>query len=179
MKIAIAGGKSHADFLIGSLKRERHRLVVINQDEGFCEYLASCHDIPIVCGDATKRYVLDGAEIEGFDVFVALASSDADNLVICQTVKRFYGVAKTVCTVNDPQNVAVFKRLGISIVLNETLIISEALKEASTVEALIENMVEVEREIYPALGGDFGPDEIAGGSVKASDIVPRSVSREI
>ena len=58
MKIAIAGGKSHADFLIGSLKRERHRLVVINQDEGFCEYLASCHDIPIVCGDATKRLSL-------------------------------------------------------------------------------------------------------------------------
>ncbi len=176
MRILIAGGRSHADFLIGSLKRERHVVVAVNDDETYCEYLAACHDVAIVHGDPTKRYVLDMADIEGFDVAIALSSSDADNLVICQMAKRFYGIAKTVCTVTDPQNVAVFKRLGVPIVISEALIISEALKEASTVEALALNIEDVEREIYPSFEGGFSTGSFEAIDPASSGLVPRVAS---
>lgn len=173
MRIVVAGGKSHADYLIGSLKRERHEVVAINPDKTFCEYLATCHDVPIIYGDASKRYVLDLAEIDGFDVFVALMANDADNLVSCQTVRRFYGIKKTVCTVADPQNVAVFKRLGVPIVLNETLIISEALKQASTVEALVESIEDMEKEIYPNIDQVSGTGSFEPLSPEFNGVVPR------
>lgn len=148
MKIVIAGGRSRADFLIDSLKAKKHTIIAINDDLSYSEYLASRHNIPVVFGDATKRYVLDDADIEGFDVLIALTSSDADNLVVCQTAKRFYGVKKNVCCVTDPQNVEVFKRLGISTVISATFMVAQLIEEASTVQGLIDNIENAGDEPY-------------------------------
>jgi trk system potassium uptake protein TrkA len=156
MKIIIAGGGDHADFLIGLLKREGETIVAINADRALCKRFASTHTIRTVLGDATKRYVLDSAGIDGFDVVIALMANDADNFVVCQQARRFYGVKKDVCSVNNPENVSVFKRLGISSVINSTMIISEAIKEASSIEGLTKNLRDVEDELYPH-GSALGP----------------------
>ena len=68
MRIVIAGGRSRTDYLIESLVMSGHEVVAVNNDRAWCEYLSSRHDVPVVCGDATKRYVLDDADIEGFDL---------------------------------------------------------------------------------------------------------------
>lgn len=156
MKIIIAGGGDHADFLIGLLKREGETIVAINSDRALCKRFASTHNIRTVWGDATKRYVLDSASINGFDVVIALMDNDADNFVLCQQARKFYNVKKDVCTVTNPENVSVYKRLGISAVINSTMIISEAVKAASSIEGLTKNLKDVEHELYPH-GSAFGP----------------------
>ncbi len=135
MRVVIAGGRSRTDFLVESLMEAHHDVVVVNGDRAWCEHLSSRHAVPVVCGDATKRYVLDDADIEGFDLVIALSDSDADNLVICQMAQRYFGIEHQVCTASDPRNVPVFKKLGISSVISATYLVSKLIEETS-LEAL-------------------------------------------
>jgi len=140
MKIVIAGGRNKADFLIGMLLDKKHKLVVICDDEKYCEYLADTHDIPIVIGDPCKQYVLDEAHIKNFDVLIALKPDDADNLAICQMAKRIYNIKKNVCIVSNPKNVDVFKKLGVNTVISATYMIANRIEQASTIESLIKTL---------------------------------------
>lgn len=140
MKIAIAGGKTKADFLIRTLLGQKHKLVVINDDAAYCEYLARTHGIPVVQGDPCKRYVLDDAEIGGFDILIALRPLDADNLVICQAAKRLYHVRKTVAVVSSPKSVGLFQELGVNTAISATYLVAELIGQASTVESLVSSL---------------------------------------
>ena len=135
MRIVVAGGRSHTDYLAESLIEGGNDVVAVHADRAWCEHLSSRHDIPVVCGDATKRYVLDDADIEGFDLMIALAESDADNLVICHLAQRFFGIERQVCTVRNPRNVSVFKKLGISTAISATYQVAKLIEETS-LEAL-------------------------------------------
>jgi trk system potassium uptake protein TrkA len=137
MKIAIAGGKAETDFLIDSLLRKNHKLVVINEDLEYCEYLAQTHGIPIVRGDPKKEYVLRDARIDGFDVIIALLREDYDNLAVCQMARQLHGVKKAVCIVSNPKNVNVFKRLGVNTAISATCLVSNVIEQASTIANLI------------------------------------------
>ena len=46
MKIVVAGGRSKADFLIGSLLEKKHEVTVINDEEAYCRYLSEKYNIP-------------------------------------------------------------------------------------------------------------------------------------
>ena len=131
MRVAIAGGRSRTDFLVESLVVDGNEVVVINGDRTWCEHMSARHGVPVVCGDATKRYVLDDADIEGFDLVIALSDSDADNLVICQMAQRYFDIERQVCTVSDPRNVVVFKKLGVSSVISATYTVARLVEEAS------------------------------------------------
>lgn len=135
MRVVIAGGRSRTDFLVESLASSDHEVVVVNGDRAWCEHLSSRHEVPVVCGDATKRYVLDDADIEGFDLVIALSDSDADNLVICQMAQHYFDIDHQVCTVYNPRNVSVFKKLGISSVVSATYLMAKLIEETS-LEAL-------------------------------------------
>lgn len=131
MRVAIAGGRSRTDFLVESLVVDGNEVVVINGNRTWCEHMSARHGVPVVCGDATKRYVLDDADIEGFDLVIALSDSDADNLVICQMAQRYFDIERQVCTVSDPRNVVVFKKLGVSSVISATYTVARLIEEAS------------------------------------------------
>ncbi|MEE1352667.1 MAG: TrkA family potassium uptake protein [Acutalibacteraceae bacterium] len=140
MRICIAGGHDQADFLIQNLKKQKHKLVVINEDKHYCERLSSLHKIPVYCGNPSKYYVLDEAGIEGFDVLVALTSSDADNLAICQFAKRCFHVKKVICTVMSPKNVTLFKELGITNVISSTYMVAQHITQATTIANLVNTL---------------------------------------
>ena len=140
MNIVITGGKTKADFLIASLLKKKHNLVVINEDIKYCEYLASNHGIPIVHGVPYKKDTLNGANIYNYDVLIALSYSDSDNLAICQFAKKVYNIEKTVCVVSNPNNVKFFKELGINTVISATYLVSNMIEQASTVENLISSL---------------------------------------
>ncbi len=140
MKIAIVGGHTKADYLIGFLLDKNHTVVAINDDEEYCNYLADTYEIPIIIGDATDRSVLDDAHINGFDILIALTPRDADNLAICQLSKKLYNVKKAVCAVANPKNVEVFKKLGLSTVISTTYMVARYIEQASTIENLIQTL---------------------------------------
>lgn len=140
MNIVIAGGRSKADFLIGSLLKKGHHLVVINEDEAYCSYLAKTHDIPIFHGDPSKIYTLEDAGVTGYDIIIALRVFDSDNLAICQAGRRILGIKRAVAIVSNPKNVDVFKKLGVNTAISATYILAGIIEQMSTVNALMQSV---------------------------------------
>jgi trk system potassium uptake protein len=128
MKTVIAGGRKNCDFLIGSLLHRNHKLIVINDDEKYCEYLATKYQIPVISGDPSDMHILDKAHIKGFDSLISLKTDDADNLAICQGAKLIYAIKKTVCIVSNPKNIEVFKKLGVDTVINTEYMVADLIE---------------------------------------------------
>lgn len=145
MRIVIVGGYNKADFLIDSLLKKNHKLVVVNEDKDYSEYLSMKYDISVVCGDPCKQYLLEEAEIDDFDILISLMEKDQDNFAICQTAKKIYNIKKVVCIVTDPKNVDIFKKLGLNTVISATYSISKLIEQASTIESLM-NTLALENE---------------------------------
>lgn len=140
MRIVVAGGRTQADFLIGTLVKKKHKLIVINDDQQYCDYLATTHRIPVIFGDPSKYFVLDEAGIQDFDVLVALTHRDADNLAICQYAKRCFGVKKVICSVANPKNAELFKELGVNTVISSTHMVAQYIAQATNIENFIKTM---------------------------------------
>ena len=103
MNIVIAGGQTKADFLISMFKKGKHNLVVINDDEDYADFLSKKHHINVIVADASSGIVLKQANIENFDIMVAVTPSDAANLAICQLSKKMLHIKKTVAGSQRPQ----------------------------------------------------------------------------
>jgi trk system potassium uptake protein TrkA len=132
VKIGIAGGREEADYLIGLLMKDKHRLIVINDDRTYCEHLAAEYDkVSVVYGNPGSEEVLSDAGIKGADVIIALSDKDADNLEVCQMAKKMFSVKKTVCMVKNPGNVEIFKELGIDQVISAANILAQYIRQSS------------------------------------------------
>lgn len=140
MNIVVAGGREEADFLIASLLSKKIKLKVINDDKNYSKYLSDKHNISVMYGDSSKEYILEDADIAGFDVLIALSNNDADNFVTCQLAKKIFDVKRVVCTVNNPINVDVFKKLGVNSVISSTYTVARALEQATTLENLVNTL---------------------------------------
>ncbi len=140
MKVVIAGGREEADFLIGSLLSKKNKIKVINEDFSYSKYLSEKHNISVINGDPSKEYILEDADISNYDVLVALTNNDADNFVTCLTAKKRFDINKLVCTVANPSNVDVFKKLGITNVISSTYTLAKLLEQATTLESLVNTL---------------------------------------
>lgn len=147
MKIAIVGGQNRADFLIGMLLRKSNKLLVVNNDKGYCEYLAGKYGIPVYLGDGTKVFVLDEAGVYGYDILIALTDNDADNLNICQMATRIFNIKRSVCTVSNPKNVELFKKLGVNTVISATYMLAQFIEQVSTVDSLTNSLALVDNKV--------------------------------
>jgi len=194
MRIVIAGGKNKADFLIGSLLKKKHHLVVINDDPAYCKYLAETHKIPVIYGDPCKHYILEDAGVYGYDLIIALKPTDADNLAICQAAKRLFHIKRDVAIVANPINVDIFKKLGVQTAISATYMVARAIEQASTIESLISSLpVEQDKIILTELlidvkapvcnkqimNIDFPEDIIIGCILRGENIIVPSGKTEI
>lgn len=143
MRIAIAGGRNEADFLIDSLLQKKHDLMVINDDEDFCQYLSQRHKLPVFHGDPGKIFSLEDAGVNGYDIIIALSHYDSDNLAICQAAKKLLNIRRAVAIVSNPKNVEVFKKLGVNTAISATYMLTTIIEQASTVDNIL-NTVPVE-----------------------------------
>lgn len=148
MRVVIVGGRTRADYLMGALAEEAEAVVVINDDRRFCEYLSSRHEGTVIWGDGTKRSVLEDADVAGFDAIVALTGYDADNLAICQVARRFLGIRRQLCIVANPENVRVFRQLGVTAAISGTATLAQGIRDA---------LVEAAGDGTPGISGDGGP----------------------
>lgn len=136
MKIAVVGGKNKADFLISSFMQEKHEITVINDDLSFCNHLAREYNIPVFHGDVSRSYTLEDAGIEGYDLLIALAVFDSDNLAICQAAKQMLHVKKTVAVVSNPKYVEIFEKLGVDRAISGTYLLANYIAKESTGEVM-------------------------------------------
>ncbi len=123
MYIVIVGGGKVGYYLAKTLAPEKHRLVLLEEDEAQCGKIAGeLNDlhISLVRGDGTDIHSLRDAGIEQADMLIAVTGHDQNNLVACQLAKSYFGVPRTIARVNNPKNIQVFKELGVDSVVSST-----------------------------------------------------------
>ena len=152
MKIIIVGGGKVGFYLAQTLSAQGHEAAIIEQDRELCRMIANQLDISICTGDGTSQDVLREAGAERADVVCAVTGKDESNLVCCQTAKKIFGVKKTVAKVNNPNNVAALRTLGVDTVVSSTDNIIEHLEREVDISAM--------KELIPLDGGDASLQEI-------------------
>jgi trk system potassium uptake protein TrkA len=121
--IIIVGGGKVGYYLAKTLAPEKHRIVLIDEDEAQCNKIAaelSGLGIGLVHGDGTDINYLQDAQIADADIFIAVTGHDQNNLVACQLAKQYFKVPRTIARVNNPKNIQVFKQLGVDSVVSST-----------------------------------------------------------
>ncbi len=87
-------------------------------------------------GDGTKPYILEDAGILKMDTVIALSNMDSANLIVCEIAKKQFYVKNTFAVVNDPENMRVFRELGV----NKCISVEQILTDAIEQEAIMENL---------------------------------------
>lgn len=143
MKIIIVGGGNNVYFLTKVFISKGYDVTIINSDKEECIKLARIYNIVTVHGDATKPYILEDAGASYTDLVISLTGKDQNNLVICQISEKIFKVKKTFAVVNDPNNVEIFKKLGVDTVISTTDIISSLIEQKISIEDII-NLIPIE-----------------------------------
>lgn len=136
MRILIAGGGRLAYFLSRSLISKGHSITIIDKSEDECQRLARLLKAVVVKGDASRIEILEDAEIMSMDGLLAITSNDADNFVICRLAKIKYTVPFCLAVTQDPDNVELFKELGINSVFSPTSVLSKLLEQRTGFESI-------------------------------------------
>ena len=135
MKILIVGGGKPLYFLCRNFTAKGYEIVIINRDRGECVQLARQLSATVVCGDGSDAGILKEAGAMGADAVLAITPNDQDNLVICQLASLQFGVPRAVALANDPDNVEVFEKLGVS-AFSTTRIVGSLIEQRASLEQI-------------------------------------------
>lgn len=130
MRIMIVGGRRKAWFLTKAFIQKKHKITLINKDADYCSKLSSdFEDAIVINGDGSKPFILEDANTQNMDIVIALASNDADNLVICQLCKNVFNVPRTMALVSSPQNVDIFSKLGVDTTVSSVALLTSIIEQ--------------------------------------------------
>jgi trk system potassium uptake protein TrkA len=126
VRIILIGGGEVVFFLARVYLGKGYKVSIINRNRDMCEQLAQSLDRALVIyGDGTDPKILEDAQARESQLLIAATPKDYVNLVCCQTGSLLFEVPKTLAVINDPDNLEVFKDLGITRIFNQTdLIVS-------------------------------------------------------
>lgn len=189
MNILLVGGHQKTQFLLKKLKLRQHSITVVNENSDFCTLLADEYEVNAVCGDGTNPETLQLARTDKMDMLVALQHKDASNLLICELAKRQFHVPKTVAVISDPNNIELFREMGVDRCLCTTDFLSDMI-EQETISDHINNYFEIDNgkvlifecavpETSPVLGQklwEIGlpPQSIIGSIIRGNEtIIPQ------
>lgn len=130
MKTIIIGGGKVGYNLLKTLKGRDYEVTLIERDKDTCTKIAEDFETDVIWGDGTNLDVLKDAGIEDAEIIAAVTGLDEENLVICQIAKVSFGAQKTIARINNPQNIDMFKKLGIDNAVCSTEVIANLVEYA-------------------------------------------------
>jgi trk system potassium uptake protein TrkA len=126
--IVIGGGK--VGYQLGkALLTEAHEILIIEKERARIELISN--DLGSVCmlGDGCEVSTLAEAGAARADMLISVTGDDEDNLVTCQVAKHKFKVPRTIARINNPNNEAIFRMLGIDVTINSTDVIMESIQQ--------------------------------------------------
>jgi len=129
MYIIVVGGGRVGYYLAKALLDEGHEVLIIEKNATFCDIINE--EIGSVCvrGDGCEAATLDEVGTGRADMLVAVTGDDEDNLVACQVAKYKFNVPRIIARIRNPQNEAIFKKLGVDVTVSTTNIILEVIEK--------------------------------------------------
>ena len=129
MYIIIVGGGRVGYYLAKALLNERHEVLIVEKNATICETITEEMGSVCVRGDGCEAVTLADIGTGRADILIAVTGDDEDNLVACQVAKYKFNVPRTIARIRNPQNEAIFKKLGIDVTVSSTNIILEHIEE--------------------------------------------------
>lgn len=115
---AIIMGAGRVGFsLAGLLIEDGYDVTLIENDRKLATEAASELDALVICGNGTNSTLLEEANIQDADYFVATTGNDEANLLSCILVKK-YEVPNIIARVSNPDHEEAFMEVGIDNVIN-------------------------------------------------------------
>ncbi len=122
MKIVIAGAGDVGFHLAELLAYEDKDIVLIDMDQDVLDYASTHLDVLTIKGDSASPHVLENADVERANLFLAVTTSEKTNLVSAILAKKL-GARQTIARVNSPEylleeNKEMFRQLGIDTLIS-------------------------------------------------------------
>jgi len=124
MRIIIAGAGDIGFHLAKLLSHEQQDIVLIDTDPDVLHYAGSHLDVSTINGDSASIRVLEEADVTRASLFLAMTTSEKNNLVCCILAKKM-GAKQTVARVSNQEYLTheqreQFRELGIDSVICPT-----------------------------------------------------------
>ncbi|MBN2644028.1 MAG: NAD-binding protein [Desulfuromonadaceae bacterium] len=187
MRVILAG-EGRIIYHLARQFRQKHgmRLVIVTPNEDEARTLSRRLGVQVILNDATVPAILEEAGALRADAVLALTPHDEDNLAICQIARQLYQVPRVIALVNDPDNEEIFHRLGVTVAISATRILSILLEEEAGFEAigqmiaLAKGRVAVSEVVLrheaPAVGRrvdslELPEDALIGGIIRSDNVL--------
>lgn len=102
MNIVIVGAGKVGETLVTNFVREKHDLVIVDEDYETINNVVNRYDVRGLVGSGLTRSVLIDAGVDKADLLIACTSRDEVNILCCVLAKKI-GVNKTIARVRDPE----------------------------------------------------------------------------
>lgn len=131
MKIIIVGGGKVGKTIIESMLKEKHEVVLVDNDPAVVGNVSNLYDVMGICANGTEYEKLLEAGADKADLFIAVTGSDELNMLSCFAAKKI-GARHTVARVrNSEYNTASWgfmkQQLEISMAVNPEKLAAEAI----------------------------------------------------
>lgn len=129
MKIVIAGAGEVGIYLAQMLSSQSQDIYIIDNSETKLKNLNSKLDIYTVLGDSKDIFVLEEANVDSSDLFIAATSSEETNLISCVLAKNI-GSKRTIARINDYDLVnkritSIYKEIGVDTIISPVELVSD------------------------------------------------------
>jgi trk system potassium uptake protein TrkA len=115
----IAGGGETGYHLARILENHRYDVMLMEESEERCEFLARTLDnTTVVNADATRRSILEEERVGSADYFVACTGDDENN-IMAGVEAREIGSNKILAMVGRPDYAGIVNKLGIDVAVSE------------------------------------------------------------
>lgn len=117
MYAVIMGGGRVGLSLASLLIEDGYDITLIENNEVLSNNASVELDALVICGSGTDTKILEEANIQDADFFVATTGNDETNLLSCILVRE-YGIPKIIARVSNTDHEEAFKKVGIDEVIN-------------------------------------------------------------
>lgn len=102
MNVIIVGAGKVGSYLTSKLSDEGHNILVIEKNKDVLERLLASNDVMGILGDGRDLAVLDEANVDQCDAFIAMTFNDDVNLISSMIAKK-KGAKSTIVRLRDPR----------------------------------------------------------------------------
>ena len=132
MRLVVVGAGKVGTTLVEKLSGEKHDVIIVDIDAKTVEGLVNKLDIRGIVGGGADKSVLEEAEADKADFFIACTSRDELNVLSCMLAKKM-GAKYVVARVRDPEYYSeedyMSKEFGIDMLFNPELRTAEEIAE--------------------------------------------------
>ena len=133
MKIIIAGSGEVGFHLAKLLSYESLDITLIDTDKDRLNYAESHLDIRAIRGDAMSLSLMNEAQVEKSDLFIAVTAEESTNITICALAKQL-GSKKTIARISNielikAQNSISFQNIGVDEIISPEELAAEEIQQ--------------------------------------------------